>query len=101
MSSGATSCKRTNHDRFQKRKAFREFVRSVPAASQAIHRIVATNILESLERARLNERHATSTRLAGDVFRRNNSEARAPEELSDLAVSNYLADAGAPLVVVG
>jgi len=80
--------------RLENAKAFREFVRTLRSLSAKVYRITAANILECLQNARLNECNATSTRLAGDVFRQENSEIALPEELSNRTISKYLANAG-------
>ncbi len=76
-------------ERSRKAAAYREFARSLTGDKPS-----ASSIFQSLSGARVNQRHATSSRLARETLFGENPEAALPEELSDKAISQYLADAG-------
>jgi hypothetical protein len=80
-------------ERRRKAEAYRDLVRRLSGVAR-IYRPTASSIFDSLSRAQLNERHAESSRLAGETLFRENPEANLPEELSDKAIAQYLASAG-------
>ncbi len=80
-------------ERGRKAKAYRDLVRNLAKVSE-IYQPTASCIFDFLSRAHLNARLAESSQLARGVFFEENPEARLPEELSDEAISDYLANAG-------
>ncbi len=80
-------------ERGRKAKAYRDLVRNLAKVSE-VYNPTASCIFDFLNRAHLNAQLAESSQLARGVFFDENPEARLPEELSDEAISDYLAIAG-------
>ena len=80
-------------ERDRKAKAYRDFARGLAAGSGQIYRPTATSIFDCVNKARLNEQQAASSRLARKTLFGEDPRADVPEELSDAAISQYLADA--------
>lgn len=80
-------------ERSRKAKAYRHLASTLASVSE-VYQPTASSIFTSLNRARLNERNAESSRLARRTFFQENPGASLPEELTDGAISEYLAEAG-------
>lgn len=76
-------------ERDEKLRAYGDLVKSL-----ASYRPTASSIFESLSKARLDERNATSSRLARTTLFGEDPQAALPEEFSDKVISGYFASAG-------
>lgn len=81
-------------ERERKARAYRDLARSLASVSGMVYHPTASSIFDSLSVAQLNERHARSSQLSREVLFQEDPEASLPEELSDKAISEYLANAG-------
>lgn len=80
-------------ERERKARAYRDLARGLADLAE-MYAPKATLIFDCLKKADLNERHATSSELARAELVRENPAAEVPEELSDRALAEYLANAG-------
>jgi hypothetical protein len=79
--------------REKRRNAYRDFMRGLTSLS-GIYAPSASSIFDCLKRADLQQQHAMISQLSRDELFREDPQANAPEELSDQAISAYLAAAG-------
>jgi hypothetical protein len=72
--------------------AYRELVRGLAGISDVYHP-TAASIFDCLSKAHLSEKHAISSGLSREELFREDPHASVPEELSDKAISDHLANA--------
>jgi hypothetical protein len=87
----ATSEKKA--ERGRKARAYQELAKGLADLAE-MYAPKASIIFDCLKKADLNERHATSSELARAELVREDPAAAVPEELSDRALAEYLANAG-------
>ncbi len=84
--------KKAQRDR--KARAYKDLVRDLASVSRSVYKPTASSIFDCLSQAHLNEQSAESARLSRETLFGENPGASVPEELSDEAISQYLASAG-------